>query len=402
MIVVVIFAKTIGFFCCKIGQPSVIGEILAGIIIGPSVLGKILPDFLKFLFPQNSYNNIQVLSQIGLILFMFILGMELDINVIKMNPVGTLLISNIGIIFPFLLGVGLAFIIYTKCASSNTTFIAFALFMGISMSITAFPVLASILREKKLINTTIGTLTIAYASIDDVLAWCILALAVAISSNSSVISALTTILFSIIFILVMIFLVRPIIRQLESIIKNNISIFTLKIIILFMSAFLSEAIGIHALFGGFLAGVVMPKNEISRKVIVAKIEDFCTVILMPLFFASTGLRAQFGLLNQPYLWGICFLIIILAVTGKFIGIALAVRLTGQTWKNALSIGVLMNTRGLMELVVINIGYELNIFTAEMFSIMLIMALFTTIITGPWLNLIDHIYLKKTLNTHSVD
>lgn len=394
MIVIIVLAKTFGFLCGKIGQPSAIGEIMAGIILGPSALGMLFPNFMAFLFPQNSYNSLQILSQIGLILFMFILGMELDISIIKKNPIGTIFISNISILFPFLLGVILAFFIYKKCAPSNNTFIAFALFMGISMSITAFPVLAAILREKRLTNTTIGTLTIACASIGDISAWCILALVVAISSSGAIISAFTTILLSAIFILLMLFFVRPIIRKLESKINIKILIFSLEITILLMSSYITEVIGIHALFGAFLAGIVMPKNVIFRKETIAKIEDLSVVMLLPLFFASSGLRTQIGLLNQTYLWGICFLIIITAIIGKFIGSALSARFIGQTWKNALSIGVLMNTRGLMELVVINIGYDLGILSPEMFTIMLIMALFTTIITSPSLNLINYIFSKR--------
>jgi Kef-type K+ transport system membrane component KefB len=396
--VVITAAKLFGIFFKRIGQPAVIGEIAAGIVLGPSLLGWLAPDVMSFIFPDASLDTLQLLSQIGLILFMFIIGLEVDIEILKSRASAAVVISHVSIVFPYFLGVFLAWHLYSTYAPANIPFIAYGLFMGIAMSITAFPVLARIIREKKLTKTTAGGLAIICAAIDDVSAWCILALVVAIAKAGNISNALVTMFLSLVYVLVMMLVVKPILKKLsESRFedgKADITFTGIVFLLLIGSAFMAEVIGIHALFGAFLAGVIMPTSSSLRHVFTEKVEDVSVTLLLPLFFAFTGLRTQIGVLNEGHLWLLCIEIIGLAVVGKFVGSAIASRLVGQTWKDSLTIGALMNTRGLMELIVLNIGYELGILTTEIFTIMVLMALITTLMTGPALNLITAAFKKK--------
>ncbi len=395
MIVVLFAAKTIGYLFTLIGQQSVIGETAAGIIIGPSLLGWMMPDVFAFIFPANSLSNLQLLSQIGLVLFMFIIGMELNIDILKKRATEALLVSHVSIFFPYLLGILLAYYLYTDFAPANIPFITYALFMGIAMSITAFPVLARILKERKLTQTGVGGMAIICAAIDDVTAWCILAIVISIAKAGNIAGALLTIVITILYVLIMFFVVRPALEKLSrKFYKNNKVESTFIAVILLMvilSAFIAEVIGIHALFGAFLAGVIMPSSVSLRNLFTEKVEDVSIMLLLPLFFAFTGLRTQIGLLNNFSLWATCGIIIAIAVFGKFFGSAVASRLVGQSWKDSLSIGALMNTRGLMEIIVLNIGYDLGILTPSIFTMMVFMALITTCMTAPMLNLIERIF-----------
>jgi Kef-type K+ transport system membrane component KefB len=398
ILTIIITAKIFGFLCKKIGQPSVIGEIIAGIVLGPSFIGMYFPEFSGFLFPKQSLGNLQFLSQIGLILFMFIVGMELDLNILKKKAHEAVVISHASIIFPFALGIGLAYFIYQGFAPAEIKFLPFSLFIGISMSITAFPVLARIVQERNLTKTKLGALAITCAAADDITAWCILAAVIAIVKAGSVVSAVYTILMALAYVFLMLKLVQPFLKRMGDIYSNKeglskpvVGVF---FIILVASAYTTEVIGIHALFGAFMAGVIMPANTNFRNIFIEKIEDVSTLLLLPLFFVFTGLRTQIGLLNEPHLWQLCGVIILLAVTGKFVGSALAAKFVGQSWRESLIVGALMNTRGLMELVVLNIGYDLGVLTPEVFAMMVIMALVTTFMTGPALDLINRFLPEK--------
>lgn len=398
IVVILVVSRIFGVVLTKIGQPSVVGEIIAGIFLGPSIAGYLFPDFAAFVFPAASLKNLQFLSQMGLVLFMFIIGMELDIEQLKKKSYKAVIISHASIIFPFFLGVSVSYFIYRDYAPDSVSFIAFSLFMGIAMSITAFPVLARIVQERGLSKTPLGTMVIACAAADDVTAWCILAFVIAIVKAGSIISALITVVLSVIFITVMIGLVRPwfrkiYLRHMDSG-KLNKSIVFIAFFILLISAYTSEIIGIHALFGAFLAGFIIPTNTKFRELLTEKVEDISVLLILPIFFALTGLRTQIGLLNESHMWGTCGLIIFVAVLGKFAGSAGAARMVGNTWKDSLSIGALMNTRGLMELIVLNIGYDLGILSPEIFAIMVLMALSTTFMTGPLLDLIAYFDKKK--------
>ena len=398
IVTIILVARFFGLICKKIGQPSVVGEIIAGIILGPSFFGSYLKEFSDVLFPVSSLDNLKFLSQIGLIFFMFVVGMELDLRVLKNKAKEAVIISHASIIIPFTLGLVLAYSIYTNFAPKGVEFLSFGLFLGIAMSITAFPVLARIVQERGLQKTRIGAMVITCAAADDITAWCLLAGVIAIVKAGSVTSSLYIIVLSLVYVFAMIKLVRPFLRRIgnlydtaEKITKPVVAIFFLTLLI---SSYLTEIIGIHALFGAFVAGVIMPDNMKFRKMFIEKIEDVALVVLLPLFFVFTGLRTEIGLLNSPELWKVCGLIILVAVVGKFIGSALAAKFVGQNWRDSLTIGALMNTRGLMELVVLNIGYDLGVLTKEVFAMMVIMALATTFMTGPALNLIDSIFKRR--------
>jgi len=398
ILTIIIVARIFGFLCKKIRQPTVIGEIAAGIFLGPSFVGSYVPEFSAFLFPAQSLGNLQFLSQIGLIFFMFIIGMELDLRILKTKANDALVISHASIIFPFTLGIGLAYYIYLNFAPPTINFLSFALFTGIAMSITAFPVLARIVQERGLSKTRVGTIVITCAAADDITAWCLLAVVIAIVKAGTIVSAIYTIIMAVGYVFLMVKVVQPFLRKLgdkysykESLSKPIVAIF---FVILLLSSFTTEVIGIHALFGAFLAGVIMPSNMNFRNIFIEKIEDVSIVLLLPLFFVFTGLRTQIGLLNDIYLWKICGLIVLVAVVGKFLGSALSARYVGQSWRDSLTIGALMNTRGLMELVVLNIGYDLGVLSPQVFAMMVIMALATTLMTGPALDLINKFLPEK--------
>ncbi len=398
IVTIILVARFFGLICKKIGQPSVVGEIIAGIVLGPSFFGSYLKECSDVLFPDSSLDNLKFLSQIGLIFFMFVVGMELDLKVLRNKAKEAVIISHASIIIPFTLGLILAYSIYTNFAPKGIEFISFGLFLGIAMSITAFPVLARIVQERGLQKTRIGAMVITCAAADDITAWCLLAGVIAIVKAGSVASSLYIIAMSLVYVFAMIKLVRPFLRRIgnlyetaEKITKPVVAIFFLTLLI---SSYLTEIIGIHALFGAFVAGVIMPDNMKFRKMFIEKIEDVSLVVLLPLFFVFTGLRTEIGLLNSPELWKVCGLIILVAVVGKFIGSALAAKFVGQNWRDSLTIGALMNTRGLMELVVLNIGYDLGVLTKEVFAMMVIMALATTFMTGPALNLIDFVFKRR--------
>lgn len=401
---IIVVARLFGLLFTRIGQPTVIGEITAGIVLGPSLLGMYFPEYSHFLFPSESLGNLQFLSQVGLILFMFVIGMELDLKILKNKVHEAVLISHTGIALQYSLGIGLAYYLYDDFAPSNTPFISFGLFMGIAMSITAFPVLARIIQERGLSKTRLGFTAITSAAADDITAWCILAAVIAFVKAGTLLTALFTISFSMLYVGIMIFVVGPFLKRLGDIYSNRETIskgiVALVFVILMVSSYLTEIIGIHALFGAFIAGVIMPPNLDFRKILIEKIEDVSLVLLLPLFFVFTGLRTQIGLLNDSHLWLLCGLIICVAVTGKFIGTALAARIIGKNWKDSLSIGAMMNTRGLMELIVLNIGYDLGILTPTMFAMMVIMALVTTFMTGPILSFINWIFKEKEIEVES--
>jgi Kef-type K+ transport system membrane component KefB len=398
IITIIAFARVFGFLCKKIGQPSVIGEIIAGIFLGPSILGTAAPGISGFLFPPESLNTLQFFSQLGLLLFMFIVGMDVDLKVIGKKAPEAFIVSHASIIIPFTLGIGLAYYIFTSFAPQGVTFLSFALFIGISMSITAFPVLARILQERGLMKTKVGALAITCAAIDDISAWCLLAALIAIVKAGSFVSSIYTIMLSIVYVFVMLKIIRPFLHRLgdiytsrEGISKPVVAIF---LITLLLSSYVTEIIGINALFGAFIAGLIMPPNISFRSILIEKIEDIALILLLPIFFVITGLRTQIGLLNSPHLWKITGWIILIAVTGKFAGSALSLKFVGQKWRESLMIGALMNTRGLMQLVVLSIGYDLGVLSPEIFTIMIIMALVTTFMTGPALDLINKLLPEK--------
>lgn len=399
LISILLVARLMGQLFNRLGQPTVIGEIVAGILLGPSVLGYLWPDFFQGLFPAESLNNIYYLSQVGLVLFMFVIGMELNMSSLKDKLQATFIISQSGIFFPFVLGMLLAIFLYRDFAAQQTAYLPFALFIGISMSITAFPVLARIIQEKDLTCTHLGSISLGSAAIGDVTAWCLLAAVIAISKTGSLMNSLVTLLLTILYVLGMVFVVKPFLKRLGEHYKTdevvNKSTMAYLILLLLISSFITESLGIHALFGAFMAGVVMPPMTNFRRIIIDKVEDVSVSLLLPLFFVFTGLRTEIGLLNTPELWGVCGLIVLVAIVGKFGGTAIPARLFGESTQDSLSMGVLMNTRGLMELIVLNIGYEMGVLPPALFVMLVIMALVTTFMATPALSLIERLYPNRS-------
>lgn len=398
IVTIILVARFFGWVFRKIGQPSVIGEIIAGIVLGPSLLGMYFPEFSAILFPVASLGNLKFLSQIGLILFMFVIGMELDLKILKNKANEAIVISHASIIIPFALGIGLAYFVYNQFAPEGVTFLSFSLFMGIALSITAFPVLARIVQERGIHKTRLGAIVITCAAADDITAWCILAVVIAIVKAGSFVSSLYIISLAVLYVVAMIYVVKPFLKRIgdlygskESIVKPVVAIFFL---VLIMSSYATEVIGIHALFGAFMAGVIMPDVPKFRTIFIDKVEDVALILLLPLFFVFTGLKTEIGLISDPYLLKVTGFIILVAVVGKFLGSALAAKFVGQSWRDSFTIGALMNTRGLMELIVLNIGLELKVLTPEVFTMMVIMALVTTFMTGPALDLINFIFKTK--------
>ncbi|MFA6145115.1 MAG: cation:proton antiporter [Sulfurimonas sp.] len=391
IIVIMMATRLFGFLVSFVSQPTVVGEIIAGIVLGPSLLGLFFPEYSIFLFPKESLGNLSLISQLGLIFFMFVVGMELDFEKIKKQSSSSVFISHASIIFPFFLGVVLSYWLYPLFAPQNVSFMPFALFIGIAMSITAFPVLARIIKEKNLTDTSYGAMAITCAATDDITAWYILALIIALSISGTLGSSLFLLLFIAAYVVVMFYGIRPLLAKIGSTQNERLSMNAMSaiVVLLLISSLVTESIGIHALFGAFMAGTMMPSSATSRlkELIAPRLEYVSLLVLLPLFFALTGLRTEIGLLNTSDGWLICGLIIIIAVTGKLLGSSLAAKFMGFNWRDSFALGILMNTRGLMELVVLNIGYEMGILSAELFTMFVIMALVTTFMTGPILNAI---------------
>ncbi|HEX8670612.1 MAG TPA: cation:proton antiporter [Longimicrobium sp.] len=396
--VVLVAARLVGLLFRRIHQPQVVGEMVAGILLGPSLLGWAAPDISARLFPAASLGFLNSISQIGLLIFMFLVGLELDPKLLRGKSHTAVVTSHASIVAPFFLGALLSLLLYPRLSDDSVTFTGFALFMGAAMSVTAFPVLARILTERGLTKTRVGAVAIACAAVDDVTAWCILAGVVAVvRSGTGAHSLWVTLAGSAAFVAVMLGLVRPVLARLEGAFhrqgKLTQDLLGGVLLLGLASAWVTEYLGIHALFGAFLAGAVMPKGERFVHALTEKLEDVTVVLLLPLFFAFTGLRTAFGLLEGAEMWGYAALIILVAVAGKWGGSTLAARFTGMTWREAGAVGVLMNTRGLMELVILNIGLDIGVISPALFAMMVLMALVTTFMTSP---LLEWIYPARMI------
>ncbi len=391
LLVIIAASRVMGRVFTSFGQPSVVGEMAAGILLGSSLFGLLAPDTFAFVFPATSLSTLKLLSQVGVCLFMFAVGMELNVEHVRRRAHTAVVVSHASIVIPYLLGVVLAYFLYSHLAAPGASFLAFALFMGISMSITAFPVLARILQERGLSKTVLGSTALTCAAVDDVTAWSILAFVVAIARASSLDGSALNLLLVLVFIAVMIWGVKralpcwigPARLAQEEPSKGTLATIVFVVV---AAALCTEVIGIHALFGAFLAGAIMPETGGFRYKLGVRVENFSSVLLLPLFFAFTGLRTQVGLLNDLQGWLICLAIIAVATLGKLGGTAVTARLTGMNWSDSLQLGALMNTRGLMELIALNIGYDLGILSPRIFTMLVIMALATTMLTGPLLTL----------------
>jgi Kef-type K+ transport system membrane component KefB len=402
VLIVIGLSRLVGLGFRWIKQPLVIGEIVAGIMLGPSLLGWLAPEQAAMLFPATAVPFLNVLSQLGLIFFMFLIGLELDPKYLKGQMEVAVLTSHVSILVPFSMGTLLALWLYPLVSSASVSFTAFALFLGAAMSITAFPVLARIITENNLQGTRLGALALTCAAVDDVTAWCVLAVAIAVAKTNSMSGALPTIIYAVLYIAFMATVGRWFLQRVATYHERSQRFTQLALAAIYagviISALITETIGIHLIFGAFLMGAVMPKNPEMVKELAEKTEDFVLTILLPIFFAYSGLRTQIGLLNRPILWLLCAAVVLVAISGKYIGTYIAARVGGIEKREASALGWLMNTRGLTELIVLNIGLELKVISPLLFTMLVIMALVTTFMTSP---LLEWTYPKKLIKLNDI-
>ncbi|WP_017651188.1 cation:proton antiporter [Fortiea contorta] len=403
VLIVIGLSRLVGLAFKSIKQPLVIGEIVAGIMLGPSLFGLIAPSVAANLFPPETIPFLNVLSQVGLIFFMFLIGLELNPKYLSGQLETAILTSHVSILVPFSLGTVLAILLYPLVSNGSVSFTAFALFLGAAMSITAFPVLARIITENNLQGTRLGTLALTCAAVDDVTAWCVLAVAIAVARGGGILSALPTIVESVVYIGFMLTVGRWFLERLAAYYERTGRLSQLLVALIYMavvaSALITELIGIHLIFGAFLLGAAMPKNADLVRELAEKTEDFVLVFLLPIFFAFSGLRTEIGLLNRPDLWALCALVLLVAIAGKYVGTYVAARVSGINNREASALGWLMNTRGLTELIVLNIGLELKVISPLLFTMLVIMALVTTFMTSP---LLEWTYPKRLIRLDVVE
>jgi Kef-type K+ transport system membrane component KefB len=366
-----------------IGQPPVIGEVVAGVLLGPSLLGAISPAAYQFVLAPSAAPYLGIVAQLGVVLYMFLVGIELNPDSLRGQVHATVATSHASIVVPFVLGSALALFLYPRFSSADVSFTSFALFIGIAMSITAFPVLARILSELGMRRTRLGTMAIACAAVDDVTAWCLLALVVGVVQASAG-SALTVVALTLAFIAVMFLVVRPWLGRLIGGANGEQSdgYVAAGVIGLLISALVTEAIGIHALFGAFLFGAIIPHDSRLAHALTNRLESLTLVLLLPAFFAFAGMRTEIGLVPGWEGWIACALIVVVATLGKVGGTLMAARMVGMTWRTGTALGVLMNTRGLMQLVVLNVGLDLGVISPTLFTMMVVMAIVLTMATTP--------------------
>jgi Kef-type K+ transport system membrane component KefB len=383
--VIMLTARAVGYLFSKINQPSVIGEVVGGLLLGPSLLGRIAPDLQALLLPAEAAPILSVISQLGVILYMFLVGLELDLGLLRTSVARTITISLAAIVVPFVLGVVLSLGLFESMAPSGIDRTSFVIFIGVALSITAFPVLARILGDRKLQRTPLGTLALTCAAINDAIAWCLLAFAVSIM-QSTVSAAIRTAGFTALYIGVMLTAGRAIasmaVTRLDRSARIGEQSVALVLVAVLLSAVATEFIGIHAIFGAFLLGTIIPHDSKVSTQVTERIADIVRVMFLPAFFAFTGLRTEIGLIQSAEDWAWCAVIIAVATAGKFGGTTIAARLTGGAWRDSAALGILMNTRGLVELIVLNIGLDLGVVSPRLFTMLVIMALVTTMMTSP--------------------
>lgn len=412
LIVILLVAQIFGYLCKRIGQPWVIGEILAGLALGPTLLGALLPKVETTLFPISALPTLQTLGDIGLVLYIFSLGARIDTHVMVRLGRKALVVSLGSMILPLALGTMLAFFLYPGLAGSKANLVSFMLLVGTALAITAFPVLARILTERNMLRTNTGMLALTCAAAGDVVAWCLLALVIAIIHAKGLASAAFTIGLTVLFIGIMLGVLRPLLLLADRWIQSKPLLLALYMILLLLSAYTTNAIGIHPVFGAFLMGIILPRRAMfiepvppfesadpqgrsassvvgSHFNVLAGIDQTNNLLFLPLYFVYSGLRTQIGLISSPALWLICLLVLVIACVGKIFGGTFSARLVGETWKEAFTLGVLMNTRGLVELIVLNIGLDLGVLSPTLFAMLVIMAVITTMMAPPLLPLLGH-------------
>ena len=390
IVIILGLTQMLGLALRKISQPAVVGEMLAGILLGPSVLGALWPTAYASLFPAGSVRFLASVSQLGLVMFMFLVGLELRPADLRERGHAAVLVSHTSILMPLFLGVLLSLLLYPALGTQDVSFRAFALFVGAAMSVTAFPVLARLLADRRLTGTRLGVLAIACAAVDDVSAWCVLAVVVALSRPGVAPTGVAlTLLGSLAFVAVMFVVIRPQLKRLANrqSAEGGISrgLLAAIVIVMLTSAWVTQKLGIHALFGAFLAGVVMPKSGTFVRDVSRPIEDVILVVLLPLFFATTGIRMSLDIFGGARMWLFFGLVLLVAFAGKLGGSAVASRMAGLSWRESLSLGALMNTRGLMGLIILSVGVDIGVISQPLFVMMVLMAIITTVATTPLLS-----------------
>jgi Kef-type K+ transport system membrane component KefB len=385
---IMVTTRLMGALFRKFNQPPVIGEVIGGIMLGPSLLGRFAPEVQGLLLPGEAVPILGIIAQIGVLLYMFLVGLELDLQTLRGRAAATIAISTAGIIVPFAMGAVLAWMIFAGYATPGVTLLSFALFIGVSMSITAFPVLARILGDRQLQRTPMGVLALTCAAINDVIAWCLLAFVVSVTQNNPG-GAITTTVLTAAYIGLMLTIGRSvmatIVKRLDRTVHIGEHALTLVLLAVLVSSIATEYIGVHAIFGAFLLGAIIPHESAVAAHVRIRIEDLVRVSLLPAFFAITGLRTEVGLLQTAEEWLLCAAIIAVATLGKFGGVAAVARVTGLTWRDSATLGILMNTRGLVELIVLTIGLDLGVISPQLFAMLVLMALVTTMMTSPVLS-----------------
>jgi len=388
LVVILVVVQIFGYLCGRIGQQWVIGEILAGLALGPSLLGAFWPGLKIQLFPAAALPTLQTLGDIGLVLYMFSLGARLDTHLMLRQSRTAIVTSISTILLPLLLGALLGFFLYPGLAGQHANLVSFMLLVGTAMAVTAFPVLARLLAEKDMLGTRVGMLALTCAAIDDVIAWCLLAIVVALIHARGLTSSLLTIGLTILFIGFMLGMLRPLLAYADRRIQSKQVLVALSIILLLLSAYATNAIGIHPVFGAFLMGLILPRRTVFIEQ-VRSLDQVNNLLFLPLFFVYSGLRTQIGLISAPALWLICLLVLAVACAGKILSGSLSVRWMGESWRESLSLGVLMNTRGLVDLIVLNIGLDLGVLSPTLFAMLVIMAIVTTMMASPLLPLLGY-------------
>ncbi len=388
LIVILLVVQLFGYLARFIGEQWVIGEILAGLALGPSLLGHFFPGLEKTVFPVSALPTLQTLGDMGLILYMFSLGASIDTHVMLRQSRKALVVSLSSIALPLVMGATMAYFLYPGLAGSKANLISFLLLVGTAMAITAFPVLARLLTERNMLSTKIGILALTSAAVNDIIAWCLLALIIAIVHSSGATSALITVGITFLFIGVMIGVIRPLLLFADRHIPSKPLLLAFTVILLLLSAYTTNAIGIHPVFGAFLMGIIVPRKTLFIE-LIRSIDKTNSLLFLPLYFVYTGLRTQIGLIGSPALWFICLLVLVIACSGKIFGATFSARLFRDSWKDAFGLGVLMNTRGLVELIVLNIGLDLGVLSPTLFAILVVMAILTTMMASPILPLLGY-------------
>ena len=396
---VIALGRLLGALLSRVRQPPVIGEVLAGILLGPSLLGRVAPDVGAFLLPASITPSLNLIAQIGVVLYMFIVGLELNLERVGSRAHATVAISHASIVVPFVLGTTLALFLYPRLSTSDVSFANFALFIGVAMSITAFPVLARILSDRGMTRSELGVIALTCAAVDDVTAWCLLACVVGVAKAKAE-SAVVVVILTIAFIAAMLVVVKPLLRRLIGAAeRRSWRAFVITLAGAALSAWATERIGVHAIFGAFLFGAILPHDGFIARTWITNVKVPVTILLLPAFFAFAGMRTRVDLVDSGFAWLVTLLIIVVATAGKFGGTFVAARLSGENTRQAAGLGILMNTRGLMQLIVLNVGLDLGVLTPALFTMLVLMALVTTMATTPILDLLQATEAAEGTGSH---